>query len=412
MAFDPTFGLFGTVTRALKLPEYGVSEKLGGKTGSVERAMQDMTSFRPASSYTTTSGGTSGTGGTGGTSGGTSRGTSNYTNLYKPTSNKKTESAGDLARRLEEERKRQEAEERKRVLKQVRKSYNPFFQELSRQEAEIPNIEQRYLNTMNTAYQNQADVIGRGQQAGLEQAVASQGQIKQNQATSLRDLALNLSSAVNAFGQRLGQAGAGDSSAANMANYAYSKIANRNTADVMNQVRQQLADVETVKQNIVRDAQDKLSALEIWKSNQTNVIAGYVNSLRDYINQARAQGRMALGENEVSMIREGFARAQERMQQVNDLAATSAYEIEENAAAALAEQQAFSNQLAAMGNVQVDPITGLPIDTGTISGTGTSSQIPMMGTTDTTKEESLQDLLNRTTTLPTMLNNWGYSIGY
>jgi hypothetical protein len=412
MAFDPTFGLFGTVTRALKLPEYGLSEKLGGKTGSVERAMQDMTSFRPASSYTTTSGGTSGTGGTGGTSGGTSRGTSNYTNLYKPTSNKKTESAGDLARRLEEERKRQEAEERKRVLKQVRKSYNPFFQELSRQEAEIPNIEQRYLNTMNTAYQNQADVIGRGQQAGLEQAAASQGQIKQNQATSLRDLALNLSSAVNAFGQRLGQAGAGDSSAANMANYAYSKIANRNTADVMNQVRQQLADVETVKQNIVRDAQDKLSALEIWKSNQTNVIAGYVNSLRDYINQARAQGKQALGQNEVDMIREGFARAQERMQQINDLAATSAYEIEENAAAALAEQKAFSNQLAAMGNVQVDPITGLPIDTGTISGTGTSSQIPMMGTTDTTKEESLQDLLNRTTTLPTMLNNWGYSIGY
>lgn len=382
MAFDPTFGLFGTVTRALKLPEYEISEKLGGKTGSVERAMQDMTSFRPPEYDTQT---------TTGTSGGTSRGTSNYTNLYKPTSNKKTESAGDLARRLEKERKRQEEEERKRVLKQVRKSYDPFFQELSRQEAEIPNIEQRYLNTMNTAYQNQAGVIGRGQQAGLEQAAASQGQIKQNQATSLRDLALNLSSAVNAFGQRLGQAGAGDSSAANMANYAYSKIANRNTADVMNQVRQQLADVETVKQNIVRDAQDKLSALEIWKANQTNVIAGYVNSLRDYINQARAQGKQALGQNEVDMIREGFARAQERMQQINDLAVTSAYEIEQNAAAALAEQQAFSNQLAAMGNVQVDPITGLPIDTGSISGSESSLLVPYG--TEEEKEKSLSDLL-------------------
>jgi len=382
MAFDPTFGLFGTVTRALKLPEYRISEKLGGKTGSVERAMQDMTSFRPPEYDTQT---------TTGTSGGTSGGTSNYKNLYKPVSNKKTESAGDLARRLEKERKRQEEEERKRVLKQVRKSYDPFFQELSRQEAEIPNIEQRYLNTMNTAYQNQAGVIGRGQQAGLEQAAASQGQIKQNQATSLRDLALNLSNAVNAFGQRLGQAGAGDSSAANMANYAYSKIANRNTADVMNQVRQQLADVETVKQNIVRDAQDKLSALETWKANQTNVIAGYVNSLRDYINQARTQGRMALGENEVSMIREGFARAQERMQQINDLAVTSAYEIEQNAAAALAEQQAFSNQLAAMGNVQVDPITGLPIDTGSISGSESSLLVPYG--TEEEKEKSLSDLL-------------------
>ena len=387
MAFDPTFGLFGTVTRALKLPEYGVSEKLGGKTGSVERAMQDMTSFRDlekgGSRKAERFGGTSGTGGTGGTS--------NYTNLYKPTSNKKTESAGDLARRLEEERKRQEAEERKRVLKQVRKSYDPFFQELSRQEAEIPGIEQRYLNTMNTAYQNQAGVIGRGQQAGLEQAAASQGQIKQNQATSLRDLALNLSNAVNAFGQRLGQAGAGDSSAANMANYAYSKIANRNTADVMNQVRQQLADVETVKQNIVRDAQDKLSALETWKANQTNVIAGYVNSLRDYINQARAQGKQALGQNEVDMIREGFARAQERMQQINDLAVTSAYEIEQNAAAALAEQQAFSDQLAATGNVQVDPITGLPIDTGSISGSESSLLVPY-GTGEE-EEKSLSDLL-------------------
>jgi len=393
MAFYPTFGLFGTVTRALKLPEYGVSEKLGGKTGSVERAMQDMTSFRDlekgGSRKAERFGGTSGTGGT---SGGTSRGTSNYTNLYKPTSNKKTESAGDLARRLEEERKRQEAEERKRVLKQVRKSYNPFFQELSRQEAEIPNIEQRYLNTMNTAYQNQAGVIGRGQQAGLEQAAASQGQIKQNQATSLRDLALNLSSAVNAFGQRLGQVGAGDSSAANMANYAYSKLANRNTADVMNQVRQQLADVETAKQNIVRDAQDKMSELSTWKANQVQVIQGYVRSLRDYVNQARSKGKQALAENEVSMIREGFARAQERMQQINDLAVTAAYEIRQNAQQALAEQQEFSRQLSLMGNTNPQDINTGTIDSGAIRD-GSSTQIPIPYVPVDEKEKSISDLL-------------------
>ena len=371
------------------LPEFGITEKFGGKTGSVENA-KFRSGFTPSTGNAPT--GPYYSGSTGGSN-------SNYTNdnknyfesLYKPTPAPKGEDPVALERRLEEERKRQEEEERKRVLKQVRKSYDPFFQELSRQEAEIPGIEQQYLNTMNTAYQNQADVIGRGQQAGLEQAAASQGQIKQNQATSLRDLASNLSNAVNAFGQRLGQAGAGDSSAANMANYAYSKIANRNTADVMNQVRQQLADVETVKQNIVRDAQDKLSALETWKANQTNVIAGYVNSLRNYINQARTQGRMALGENEVSMIREGFARAQERMQQINDLAVTSAYEIEQNAAAALAEQQAFSDQLAATGNVQVDPITGLPIDTGSISGSESSLLVPY-GTGEE-KEKSLSDLL-------------------
>jgi len=372
------------------LPEFGITEKFGGKTGSVENA-KFRSGFTPSTGNAPT--GPYYSGSTGGSN-------SNYTNdnknyfesLYKPTPAPKGEDPVALERRLEEERKRQEEEERKRVLKQVRKSYDPFFQELSRQEAEIPGIEQQYLNTMNTAYQNQADVIGRGQQAGLEQAAASQGQIKQNQATSLRDLALNLSNAVNAFGQRLGQAGAGDSSAANMANYAYSKIANRNTADVMNQVRQQLADVETVKQNIVRDAQDKLSALETWKASKTQEIAGYVRSLRDYVNQARTQGRMALGENEVSMIREGFARAQERMQQINDLAVTSAYEIEQNAAAALAEQQAFSQQLSAMGQINPEDITQGGIDTGSISSGGTPiSLIP--GTTEDTEKKSLADLL-------------------
>ena len=127
MAFDPTFGLFGTVTRALKLPEYRISEKLGGKTGSVERAMQDMTSFRPPEKQRKDGGGTSGTGGTGGTS--------NYTNLYKPTSNKKTESAGDLARRLEKERKRQEAIQKKaeEEAKEEAKERQVYEKELQKQ---------------------------------------------------------------------------------------------------------------------------------------------------------------------------------------------------------------------------------------------------------------------------------------
>jgi len=372
------------------LPEFGITEKFGGKTGSVENA-KFRSGFTPSTGNAPT--GPYYSGSTGGSNTGSSGGSNtDHKDLYKKVDKPKGEDPVELARRLEEARKKKEEEDRQRILKQTRASYDPFFADLARQEAEIPNIEQRYLNTMNTAYQNQADVIGRGQQAGLEQAAASQGQIKQNQATSLRDLASNLSNAVNAFGQRLGQAGAGDSSAANMANYAYSKIANRNTADVMNQVRQQLADVETVKQNIVRDAQDRLSALETWKASKTQEIAGYVRSLRDYINQARTQGRMALGENEVSMIREGFARAQERMQQINDLAVTSAYEIEQNAAAALAEQQAFSQQLSLMGQINPEDITQGGIDTGSISNGGTPIGL-IPGTTEDTKEKSLADLL-------------------
>jgi len=47
--------------------------------------------------------------------------------------------------------------------------------------------------------------------------------------------------------------------------------------------------------------------------------------------------------------------------------------------------------LAATGNVQVDPITGLPIDTGSISGSESSLLVPY-GTGEE-KEKSLSDLL-------------------
>lgn len=326
------------------------------------------------------------------------------TDLYKPTpaptNTFKTGDTGgspgedpvEKARRLEVERQKKEAEERKRALKQARSAYNPFFEDLSRQEAEIPGIEQNYMNTLNTGYQNQQDVIGRGQQAGLDQASASIGVIKQNQATSLRDLASNLSNAVNAFGQRLGQAGAGDSSAANMANYAYSKLANRNTADVMAQVRNQLAEVETAKQNIVRDAQDKLSQLSTWKANETMVIQNAVRDMRNRINEARSSGKTAMAQNEVDMIREGFSRAMERLQQINDLEVTTALEIRQRADSALAQANEYSLNIQNQGNINPEDITQAPIDAGSISGGGTST-LPIPVTLTEEKDKTLADLL-------------------
>ena len=386
----------------INLPEFGISEALGGRTESLPQEYappkEVVDSFlskatatqsvapRSVAPTSRTSSSSSYTGSSGGSN-------TDHTDLYNKVSKPEGEDPVELARKLEEARKRKEEEDRKRILKQTRRSYDPFFADLARQEAEIPTIEQEYMNTLNTGYQNQADTIARGQQAGLAQADASTGVIKQNQATSLRDLASNLSSAVNAFGQRLGQAGAGDSSAANMANYAYSKLANRNTADVMKQVRTQLAEVEMAKQNIVRDAQDKLGALETWKATQTQTIAGYVRSLRDYVNQARAQGKQSLAENEVNMIKEGFARAMERMQQINDLAVTSAEEIRQNAAAGLADAQSFSQQLSLMGNTNPADINTGVIDQGTIGDTG-STQLPIPGVPTEEKEQSLSDLLN------------------
>lgn len=386
---------FGTVTRALGLPEMGISEMLGGNTDSLNsgpspesiKKFNDIINNNKSRYYDTKS-------------------YNDYSNLYKstptPTNTFKTDSGSsggggedpvEKARRLEVERQKKEAEERKRALKQARSAYNPFFEDLARQEAEIPGIEQNYLNTLNTGYQNQQDVIARGQQAGLDQANASTGVIKQNQATSLRDLASNLSNAVNAFGQRLGQAGAGDSSAANMANYAYSKLANRNTADVMAQVRNQLAEVETAKQNIVRDAQDKLSQLSTWKANETLVIQNAIRDMRNKINQYRVEGKMSMAESDVAMIREGFSRAMERLQQINDLEVTTAMDIKQRAADALAQANEYSLNIQNQGNINPADITQAPIDSGSISSGGTSSNLIPITITDE-KEQSLADLLH------------------
>lgn len=319
-----------------------------------------------------------------------------YSNLYNNVTAPAVNGITDLAteaRRKEEERAAREAAERKRMLSQARSAYNPFFEDLSRQEAQIPTIQNDYMNVMNQGYGNQVASVNRGQQAGLEQANQSIGVIKQNQATSLRDLASNLSNAVNAFGQRLGQAGAGDSSAANMANYAYSKLANRNTADVMAQVRGQLAEVETAKQNIVKDAQDKLGALETWKAEQTLSIQQYVRSLQDYISQARASGKTAMAQNEVDAIREGFTRSMERLQQINDFEITSKAEILQNSQAALAEANAFSQNLSQMGDIKPEEIAQAPIDSGSIASGNTLLAIPQ-GTTEEDKGLTFRDLLS------------------
>ena len=250
------------------------------------------------------------------------------------------------------------------------------------------------LGTMNTGYQNQVGTINRGQEASLAQANAQADSARAEGKKSLRDLGLNLGSAVQAFGQKLGSMGAGDSSAARMANYGFTKMANRNTADIMGTVRENLAKIETAKQNIVNDTQNKLAELETWKANQTQSISSYVRSLRDYISQAKAQGKQALAEDEVGMIKEGFARAQARLEQVNNLAITAAYQIRENAQSALADAQTFSTQLTQMGNVAIDPQTGLPIDPGTVGSTQQTSYVP--GSYDTTEDKSLTDLLSGT----------------
>lgn len=372
----------------INLPELRISETLRefgsglvGKTpdnsayGSIYKS-----TYKPTSGTNTTS--------TSGAPAGT-----NFGSLYKPTANNGLDATRNYAVDLEKKRKADEDAARKKILSQTRKAYSPFFTDLARQEAEIPGIQNEYMGVMNQGFQNQVDTINRGQEAGLAQAESSRGEIKQNQATSLRDLASNLSNAVNAFGQRLGQVGAGDSSAANMANYAYSKLANRNTADVMGQVRSQLAKVEEAKINLVNDAKDKLSALDTWKANQTLSIQQYVRSLRDYVSKARAQGKQALAEDEVNMIREGFTRAQERLQQINDLAVTSRYQILQNAQSALADAQSFSDQLMAAGDTNPTPVAAPAVDSGSIGDASAQPMVPY-GSTDTTEEKSLTDLLN------------------
>jgi hypothetical protein len=177
-----------------------------------------------------------------------------------------------------------------------------------------------------------------------------------------------------------------------MANFAYSKLANRNTADVMAQVRGQLAEVETAKQNIVRDAQDKLSALETWKATQGQTIKEYVRSLRDSINSARASGKQSMAESEVSMIREGFSRAMERLQQINDFAVSKAEEVRQNAATSLADAEAFRSNLINAGTINPEAINQAPIDSGTIdNGGGAVLPIPLVTTEE--KDKSLADLL-------------------
>lgn len=380
---------FGDWARARALPELGISEMFGGNKRSLNlsNAQKDLKNV----AYPTT-GQTSGASSTQG-----SVGNYNYTVGSNSSANKYSSMVDQNHKSNKDLISNEGAENEKRMreaLSKARKMYDPVFSDLSAREAQLPQTQSELLGVVDMGQQTQEGIINRGKEQGLGTLGVAEGDARQEGKKSIRDISGNISSAVSAFGQKLGSMGAGDSSAANMANYAFTKMGNRLVSGAQENTRSQLAQINLKRQEVVSEAENNLAELGNWANEQKVQIGQYISQLRQAINSARTDAKMAMSAEEVEMVKSNYQMAMQRLQEVNNIYMQNKSAIQEAVMQHEMQMEAYSQALQQQAQYQVDPYTNTQAEPGTIGETGAVTGAPI-GYADDTEKRTLDELLYR-----------------
>lgn len=137
------------------------------------------------------------------------------------------------------------------------------------------NAEAKVNNTYGTSLES----INSARDRGMANLEVQRGAVNASRKNSLRELSDSIRGGIQAFGNRLGTMGAGDSSANELGAYAFSKLNAQGTTDINNQamdslgqigvrtgdleseVLRQTAELETFKTNALLDISDKYQAM-------------------------------------------------------------------------------------------------------------------------------------------------------
>lgn len=135
----------------------------------------------------------------------------------------------------------------------------------------LPGQKTAQENIANTSYQSGVNQLGT-QKASSEQAVNKQ------QVTNLKDLAENVQNLFQSGNIYLGSRGAGDSSAANQYSYAVSKMGTKARGDIMSQASDRLNQISDIYNSEVNRLQSDLNT-------RINEIADWFNNAKGTIMQ-------------------------------------------------------------------------------------------------------------------------------
>lgn len=197
-------------------------------------------------------------------------------------------------------------------------AYDPVFSQLDAMAGLIPQQQITRQNSVNDLYGAQQNELQTNMKGSVGALDASRGQVAASKAQSIRDLQQQMNQMSKAGGMQLGSAGAGDSSAARMYNFALSKAAGQSSADVSNQANSQYAQIQGQEQSIKATYDDQMAKLGTWKSDNTNQVVQWAQDQLGKIQQAKltatGQKAAALAATETGLIQ----NALQRIQQIDD----------------------------------------------------------------------------------------------
>jgi hypothetical protein len=137
----------------------------------------------------------------------------------------------------------------------------------------LPQWEQQLKSDIENIVSAQQQEVETAKQGQLSKFPTYEEQVRQNQATTLRQLAEDINKALQAGQLYLSGRGAGSSSAADMYSFALAQEANKRRAGVLMQTNQLMNELNLKKAEIENQAQQQLNAINTWKAEQMANIA-------------------------------------------------------------------------------------------------------------------------------------------
>jgi hypothetical protein len=152
----------------------------------------------------------------------------------------------------------------------------------------LPQWQQQLESNIGNIASAQQQEVEAAKQGQLSKFPIYEEQVRQNQATTLRQLAEDINKALQAGQLYLSGRGAGSSSAADMYSFALAQEANKRRAGVLSQTNQLMNDLNLKRSEIENQAQQQLNAINTWKAEQMANIAKDFQARKEQLAYTRA----------------------------------------------------------------------------------------------------------------------------
>lgn len=290
------------------LPEFGLTEKLGGNKNSITPGMSVGT---PTPSSNTV---------------GMSVGTPSYTGTMSSTgsgssykksslSNKSSGGSSKSSAQKDAERAQKEAEDRAR--KEISSGWDDYIASLDQQYAGLNGQRSSQEEIVNSQYNQGVNTLGLQREQGLQSLDKNRQSAEQNQVKNLRDISSNIRNAFMAGNVYLGSRGAGDSSAADQYSYALGKVGTQQRSDVMGDTANIMADIDARETNLDNMYNTEVNNLEQQKNAQIQQVASWFADAQNQVRMAKSQGQLGKSQDLASLSRTILDQAMNQINQIN-----------------------------------------------------------------------------------------------